>query len=67
MDTAPKKSIFNADIPIGRVSLTQKALFAKHLAVTLHSGLTVVEALNIAAYSAQGKLARAIPGIQKTN
>jgi len=66
MDTAPKKSIFNADIPIGRVSLTQKALFAKHLAVTLHSGLTVVEALNIAADSAQGKLARAIRGIQKT-
>ena len=51
-----KKSLFNADMAIGGVSLTQKAVFAKHLSVMLRSGLNVVEALKIASTSTKGKL-----------
>ena len=51
-----KKSALEINISIGRVSLAQKALFAKHLSVMLKSGLTITEALGIAANSAQGKL-----------
>lgn len=66
MNKVHTKSAWNPDLSIGRVSLTQKALFAKHLAVMLRSGLTVGEALHISAESTQGKLARVILTIQKS-
>jgi len=47
----------------GRVTLTQKAVFARHLAVMLQSGLTLTEALNIASQSARGRLRRVILGV----
>lgn len=50
-----KKSLFGADIAVGGINLTQKAVFAKHLAVMLKSGLNVVEALKIATTSVKGK------------
>jgi len=49
-----KKSIL--DLDIGRVNLTQKAIFAKNLSVMLKSGLAITEALSIAQSSATGKL-----------
>jgi type II secretory pathway component PulF len=46
------------------VSLAEKALFAKHLAVMLHSGMSVMEALDISMDAAQGKLKKVIKGIR---
>ena len=51
-----KKSILEMDISIGGVGLTQRALFAKHLAVMLRSGLSITEALQTAQEAARGKL-----------
>lgn len=61
-----KKNLLETDVSIGGVSLTQKALFAKHLSVMLKSGLTIVEALEIAADSAQGKLKKVLMGVLKS-
>jgi type II secretory pathway component PulF len=48
----------NLDLPIGRVTLVQKALFAKHLSVMLRAGLTLTEALSIAVQSNKGRFKR---------
>ncbi len=48
-----KKRQFN--INIGRISLIDKALFTKHLAVMLGAGLTINEALDVTADEAVGK------------
>lgn len=45
-----------ATILYGRVSLTQKALFAKHMAIMLRSGLTITETLQTAVETASGRL-----------
>ena len=58
MKTKPKKSALAIDISIGGVNRAQKALFAKHLAVMLESGLTITEALVVIVDSAQGKFKR---------
>ncbi len=58
--------MFSADISIGGVNLTQKALFAKHLAVMLRSGLTITEALGIAADSSTGKMKRVSANLLKS-
>ena len=60
----PKKSILEIDISIGGVSLTQRTLFAKHLAIMLRSGLSITEALHTAQDSAQGKLKKVIGEIR---
>lgn len=52
-----------ASIEIGRVTLTARALFAKHMAIMLRSGLTLVEALAIARDSARGKLRAVIEDV----
>lgn len=57
------KSILEANVSIGGVTLAEKALFAKHLAVMLHSGMTIVEALGVAEDSAQGKFKKIIASI----
>jgi type IV pilus assembly protein PilC len=44
------------EISFGNVSLTHRALFARHLAVMLRSGLPITEALDIAATSSEGAL-----------
>ncbi|MEK7202839.1 MAG: hypothetical protein AAB653_00795 [Patescibacteria group bacterium] len=49
-----KKSILEVDVSLFDVSLSEKALFAKHLAVMLRSGMPITEALGIFADSAQG-------------
>lgn len=51
------------ELHLGKVSLSQKANFAKHLAVMLQSGVTIVIALQIIADSAQGKLKKVAQGV----
>ena len=60
LEKKAQKSMLERDIGIGRVSLTEKAVFAKHLAVMLSSGLTIWEALDIAEESAKGKMASVV-------
>lgn len=54
------------DVSIGAVSLTQKALFAKHLAVMIKAGVNIVEALTITQQSAEGKLKKILGQVQKS-
>jgi type IV pilus assembly protein PilC len=51
------------DIQIGRVTLVDKALFAKHLSVMLKSGLSLNESLDIASQSARGKLSQILRSV----
>lgn len=53
-----ESKVLNYEISFGRVNLTQRALLAKHLAVMLHSGLTITDALDTAASSASPALKR---------
>ncbi len=62
----PPKSLLEGEISIGSVNLTQKAIFAKHLAMMLKSGLPITEALSIAQDSARGKLKKIIGEILKS-
>ena len=63
-----KKNILEADInfDIGGVSTMQKALFAKHLALMLRSGIPISEALSIASSSSRGKMAAVLEKIRKS-
>ncbi|MDA2922913.1 type II secretion system F family protein, partial [Patescibacteria group bacterium AH-259-L07] len=58
-----KKSIFETEISIGGVTLTQKALLARHLSIMLKSGLSIVEALEIAKDAGTGKLKKILNNI----
>lgn len=58
--------ILEKEIYIGGVSLVQKAVLARNLAIMLKSGLTIIEALEIAADSAQGRLRKINKGILET-
>ncbi len=51
-----KKSVLEFDINIFGVSLTQKALLARHLSVMIQAGLTLSEAFAIIQSQARGKL-----------
>jgi type IV pilus assembly protein PilC len=53
-----KENVLAHEISIGGVTLTQQALFAKHLAVAMRAGMTVVEALEVAQEASSGKLKR---------
>ena len=50
------KSLLHRDLAIGRVTLSQRALLAKHLSVMLSSGMTINESISIASASSRGKL-----------
>ncbi|MBD3311549.1 MAG: hypothetical protein GF349_03565 [Candidatus Magasanikbacteria bacterium] len=65
-DKKKKESLMALDISIGGVTLVQKAVFAKHLAVMLKSGITITEALGIALESSEGKLKRIVRQIQES-
>jgi type II secretory pathway component PulF len=62
----PKQSLLEGEISIGGVSLAERAVFAKNLAVMLKSGLTITAALEIAYESAQGKLKKILQGVLKS-
>ncbi len=61
-----KKGVLEKEIAIGGVTLTQKALLARHLAVMLKSGLTITEALNLVETSATGKLKGVLRSVLKS-
>ena len=65
MNDKNKNYFFNKTLAFGRVSLTQKAIFAKHLAVMLKSGLSITEALSVARDSAEGRLKKTLGKILK--
>jgi len=49
------KKNFNIEISFGGTGLVPKALFAKHLAIMLKSGLPITDALQVAASSSKGR------------
>ncbi len=59
------KGVLNQDVSFGGVTLVQKTLLAKHLAVMLSSGLTLGEALETAGETAKGKLARVLEQVRR--
>lgn len=61
-----KKGALGAEIFLKGVSLEEKALFAKHLAVMLRAGMPVLEALEIARTSTQGKLRAIIANLGRS-
>ena len=61
-----KKDLLELEILIGGVNLTQKAIFAQHLAMMLKSGLPIIEALSIAQDSASGKLKKILRNVLKS-
>ncbi len=65
MQTKTKKS-WNINIDIGSVKVVDILLFTKHLAITLKSGLTLVEGLEILEEQAKGKMKRVIGQISET-
>ncbi len=62
--TKIKSSLFATEINIGGFNLTQKALFAKNMAVMIKSGLTISESLEITADSMSGSFKKILQQIQ---
>jgi len=56
----PQSDLMTMDINLGGVSATQKAIFARNLAIMLRSGLTISEALSINLESASGRFKKII-------
>jgi type IV pilus assembly protein PilC len=65
-DIIEKNSIFEAHVSFGKVSFTEKALFAKHLSIMLKSGLTLNESLQIIEDGAEGKFKKVLSKIRKS-
>ncbi len=61
--TKQKRGSLNIDLSFGRVSLTQKLLFAKNMSLMLRSGLSIVEALDAAQDSSGPALKKILKGI----
>lgn len=55
-----KAGLWERDLAVGGVNLIQKALFAKHLAVMLRSGIPLNEALIISRDSSRGKMRKVL-------
>lgn len=66
MDKKNKKSLLTFQINIGGTGIAAKAVFAKNMAVMIKSGLSIVEALEIAADSSSGKFREIIINLKKT-
>lgn len=60
------KGILDADLSLGGVSLTDKAMFAKNLSLMLKSGLTIAEGLDTLESQATGKLRKVISNILRS-
>ena len=58
-----KSELLTMDISLAGVSATQKAIFARNLAIMLRSGLTISEALSINLESATGRFKKVISGL----
>lgn len=66
INPAEKKSLLDADISLGGINATEKAIFAKHLAVMLKSGLTVSESLDIVSSQAKGRFKKVLTGVLRS-
>ncbi len=64
--TAPQGGLLLARVLYGKVTLTQKALFAKHMAVMLRSGLTITEALHTAIDTSSGRLKQIMKEVEQS-
>ncbi len=60
MDTKPKKTGLNMEITIGGIKAVDILLFTKHLSVSLESGLTLIEGLEIVEAQAEGKMRKVV-------
>lgn len=60
-----KKQKRKLNITIGRISVTDKALFTKHIAVMLKAGLTINEALDVTVEESTGKFTNILSKVQK--
>ena len=60
------KSLLEFDVSLKGVSLEEKALFSKHLAVMLRAGMPVLEALQISRTSTEGKLKKIIIKVESS-
>jgi type II secretory pathway component PulF len=58
-----KGDILSADISVGGVNLTQKAIFARNLSIMLKAGISISEALEIIFDSITGKFKKIIYGV----
>ncbi|OHA05308.1 MAG: hypothetical protein A2934_02810 [Candidatus Sungbacteria bacterium RIFCSPLOWO2_01_FULL_47_10] len=58
-----RSGIWGADVSFGRVNITQKTLFARHMSVMLKAGVPIVESLQVAVESADGKFKRVLAGV----
>lgn len=61
-----KKSLFDTSIDFAGISLTDKAVFAKHLSVMLKAGLTIAESLDIVESQAKGKFKKIVGSILRS-
>lgn len=68
MDIQKQKiwNLFNAEVAIGGVKDVDIQLFAKHLAITLKSGLTILDGLEILSAQAKGKMKKMLNNILET-
>ncbi len=60
------KNLGNINISFGKVSLRDKALFAKHLSVMIKSGLTINESLKVIAESNKGYFKKVLESVLKS-
>lgn len=60
------KGLLHKKIAFKRVTLTQRALFFRHMSLMLKSGLTITESLEISQKSSSGKLAKMIANVLKS-
>lgn len=61
-----KKSFLEFEIPLAKISIMARALFARHLAMMLKSGISISEALMIVQDSAAGRLKKIVGEVAKT-
>lgn len=60
------KNLFNSEVIIGGVSTIDILLFSKHLSITLKSGLTLIEGLEILTDQAKGRMKKVLEDILDT-
>lgn len=66
MKQSKNKGVLHQEVSFGGVTLLQKSLLAKHLAVMLSSGLTLTEALETAGETTRGKLSRVLEQVRRS-
>lgn len=59
-----KKNILQRDVAIGGITAADRVTFAKHLAVMLTAGLSIIEALSIVVDSSKGKMKRVLKKVK---